>query len=52
MNDGWPRKSLDDVVARIYAATTEPELWNSVMETIGRRLRITLPEGIPGPSNG
>ena len=25
---------------------------DELIETIGRRLRITLPEGIPGPSNG
>jgi len=25
---------------------------DELIETIGRRLRITLPEGIPGPQNG
>jgi DNA-binding CsgD family transcriptional regulator/PAS domain-containing protein len=42
MANGWPRKTLDDVVAQIYLATTEPEHWNSVLETIGRRLGANI----------
>jgi hypothetical protein len=51
---------LDNVTARYLG---DPEaFWricdannamrpNELTETIGRRLRITLPEGIPGPPN-
>jgi DNA-binding CsgD family transcriptional regulator len=35
---GWPRKALDEIVAQIYRATTEPELWNSIIERLGRRV--------------
>lgn len=38
MAGGWPRKSLDEVVALIYRATTEHEQWRAVLERIGRAL--------------
>jgi DNA-binding CsgD family transcriptional regulator len=33
---------LEEVVAEIYRATTEPERWNPVIERIGRRLGATI----------
>jgi DNA-binding CsgD family transcriptional regulator len=39
---GWPQQELDDVIARIYLATTEPGGWDSVIETIGRRLGASI----------
>jgi len=38
----WPRRELDDVVASIYQATTDQDRWNSIVETIGRRIGATL----------
>lgn len=38
MTSGWPRHELEDVVATIYRATTEPEHWNPVIERIGRKM--------------
>lgn len=38
----WPRKELDEVVAQIYRATTEPEEWRAVIERIGRRIDANL----------
>jgi DNA-binding CsgD family transcriptional regulator len=34
----WPRAKLDEVVALIYRATTEPEVWTGVLERIGRAI--------------
>lgn len=42
MSRGWLREELDEVVAQIYRATTEPEGWNAVMERIGRRIGANL----------
>lgn len=42
VTNGWPREELDEVVAQIYLATTEPERWNAVMERIGRRIGASL----------
>ena len=42
MKSDWPRKELDEVVAQIYLATTEPERWNAVIERIGRRIGANL----------
>lgn len=42
MRSGWPGRELEEVVAQIYRATTEPELWNAVIERIGCRLGATL----------
>jgi DNA-binding CsgD family transcriptional regulator len=42
VTSGWPRKELDEVVALIYRATTEPEHWNAVMERVGRRIGASL----------
>jgi DNA-binding CsgD family transcriptional regulator len=38
VKNGWPEKELEDLVAQIYRATTEPEHWNSIVETIGARI--------------
>jgi DNA-binding CsgD family transcriptional regulator len=38
----WPRLELEDVVAQIYRATTEPERWNAIIERIGRRMGATI----------
>jgi DNA-binding CsgD family transcriptional regulator len=38
----WSQDALDEVIAQIYRATTEPELWDSVLETIARKLTATL----------
>jgi DNA-binding CsgD family transcriptional regulator len=35
---GWPRGEFDELVVQIYAATTEAESWNAVVERIGRRI--------------
>jgi hypothetical protein len=42
MSAVWPRKILDDLVAEIYIATTDCTRWNSIIETIGRRLGASM----------
>jgi len=42
VRSGWTSGELDDVVAQIYRATTEPEEWNTVIERIGRRIGASL----------
>lgn len=42
MTSGWPQRDIDDVVAQIYRATTEPEGWNLIVERIGRRIGATI----------
>jgi len=42
VTSGWSRGEFDEVVAQIYRATTEHELWNAVMERIGRRIDANL----------
>jgi len=42
VTSGWSRDEFDEVVVQIYRATTEPELWNAVMERIGRRIGANL----------
>ena len=42
MPSPWPPKALDELVAQIYQATTEPGVWTAVLETIGRKLNATL----------
>jgi DNA-binding CsgD family transcriptional regulator len=38
MRSSWPRNDLEEVVALVYRATTEPELWSAALERIARPL--------------
>ncbi len=42
MAGGWSQKALDEIVAQIYRAPTDPEQWAPVVERLGRRIGASL----------
>ena len=42
MASGWSQKALDEIVAQIYRAPTDPEQWAPVVERLGRRIGASL----------